>query len=103
MEANEDWETRREKLIKMLTVDNEILDLHSILKELEYPNKKVLINDIKSISKSLKSKGLILKFSPPSCIACGYVFRLKRNEYKIPSKCPKCKKERIDWPFIKIK
>ena len=97
------WETRRQKLIRMLTIQEVTVDLRFVLSALEYPNKNSLLRDVNSIVKTLKSKGITLVFSPPNCIACGYVFQHKSKELKIPSKCPKCKQQRIDWPLIKKK
>ena len=103
MNDSETWETRRQKLIRMLTIQEETIDLHFLLKELEYPNKRSLLKDVNSVVKTLKSKGITLIFSPPTCIACGYVFQLKAKELKIPSKCPKCKQQRIEWPLLRKK
>ena len=97
------WETRRQKLIEYLSIPNISLDLKTIMKELEYPNKHVLIDDIASIAKTLKAKGLKLIVLHPSCIGCGYIFRQNKDSFKIPSKCPKCREERIKWPSIAIK
>jgi len=96
------WETRRQKLIKLLVEEKLILDLRSILKELEYTSKKSLINDVQSIAKTIKNSGRTLIVSPPSCIACGFKFQIKRGQLKIPSKCPKCRQQRIDWPTIRV-
>jgi len=102
MSNSDTWETRRQKLIKFLTIHKSTIDLKSILRELEYSNKRALIEDIMSITKTLKSKGIMLTVEPPSCIACGYIFQQTINHLKIPSKCPKCKQQRINWPSIKI-
>ncbi len=96
------WETRRQRLIKLLVDENLKLDLRSILKELEYSSKKSLINDVQSITKTLKNEGKTVIVSPPSRIACGFKFQIKRGQLKIPSKCPKCRQQRIDWPSIKV-
>ena len=103
MEDSDTWETRRQKLIRMLTDQEETIDLRFILRELEYPNKGSLLKDINSVIKTLKSKGVMLFITPPTCIACGYVFQVRTKELKIPSKCPKCKQQRIAWPVIKKK
>ena len=103
LEENE-WETRRQKLIKFLKEYDAIHDLRTLMREMEYPNKKVLINDIESITKTLKNDRIILQIQPASCIGCGFVFRRKpKDAFKIPSKCPKCKQQRIEWPSLKIK
>jgi len=97
------WETRRQRLIKVLKTQNILLDLRNIIKELEYPNKRALIEDIKSIAKTLKNEGIQLKINPSSCASCGFIFKQKFDSLKIPSKCPKCKQERINWPSIEVK
>ncbi len=103
MDDSNSWETRRQRLIRRLTIQKETIDLRTILRELEYSSKRALINDITSVVKTLKNKGIILVLDPPSCMACGYKFRQKLAKLKIPSKCPKCRQQRIDWPSIKVK
>ena len=102
MEESNTWDTRRQKLIKLLTVQKAIIDLRSIMREMEYPNKKALVNDVQSIAKTLKNEGQTLVVKPPSCMACGYTFHVKKEMFKIPSKCPKCREQRINWPSIKV-
>jgi len=80
-----------------------LLDLRRIIKELECSSKKVLIEDIKSVAKTLKNEGTQLKINPSSCASCGFIFKQKIDSLKIPSKCPKCKHERINCPSIEIK
>lgn len=80
----------------------DIHDLKSLLRELEYSGKKRLITDIKHIAKTLRNEGLQILVHPASCRACGYIFNQKAYRLKIPSKCPKCKEERIKWESIKV-
>ena len=103
MKESDTWETRRQKLINFLVNQKATLDLRQIMRELEYSNKRALLNDIMSISKTLRNKGKDLIIDPPSCIACGFIFQVKAINLKIPSKCPKCKQQRISWPSIKVK
>ena len=42
-----------------------------------------------------------LRVEPARCRSCGFVFR-KRRKLKTPSRCPKCKSERIDEPVFWI-
>ncbi|MFX1394928.1 MAG: transcriptional regulator [Promethearchaeota archaeon] len=97
------WETRRQKLINFLEIQKLTLDLREIMREMDYSSKKELLNDIISVSKTLRNKGKSLIIEPPSCIVCGFEFQIKRTNLKIPSKCPKCKQQRINWPSIKVK
>ena len=103
MDDSNTWQTRRQKLIKILKEYSYSVDLRSLMKELEYSSKRAMINDIMSIAKTLKNEGIQLVISPSSCNACGYVFRHKKTKLKIPSKCPKCREQRIEWPSIRIK
>lgn len=103
MNDSNTWETRRQRLIRLLTVQKFEIDLKLIMKEMEYSHKRVLINDIISISKTLKNEGKYLVINPPSCAACGYIFQSKLTSLKIPSKCPKCREQRIYWPTIRMK
>ena len=103
MKDSDTWETKRQKLISFLVIQNDTLDLRQIMREMEYSSKRALLNDIMSISKTLGNMGKYLIFDPPSCIACGFVFQIKGTNLKIPSKCPKCKQQRISWPLIKVK
>ena len=89
------WQTRRQKLMDLFKNNRISTDLRSLMREFEYPNKRILINDVMSITKTLKNKGLLLSISPPSCKVCGYVFQHKKTTLKIPSKCPKCREQRI--------
>lgn len=102
MDNQDIWKTRRQKLISTLKNVNSSIDLRSLMKEFEYPNKKSLIRDIMSIIKTLKNEQLQVMISAPYCNACGYTFRIKKELLKIPSKCPKCKEQRIEWPTIKL-
>ena len=103
MKESDTWETKRQKLINFLVNQNATLDLRQIMKELEYPSKRALLNDTMSISKTLRNKGKHLIILPPSCIACGFVFQIKKTNLKIPSKCPKFKQQMISCTSIKVK
>ena len=87
MKESDTWETRRQKLINFLEIQKATLDLRQIMRELEYSNKRALLNDIMSILKTLRNKGKDLIIDPPSCIACGFIFQVKVINLKIPSKC----------------
>ena len=42
-----------------------------------------------------------LRMYPAKCVHCGFVFK-ERSRIRKPSKCPKCKSERIDAPLFFI-
>jgi len=61
-----------------------------------------IYEDLEHIARSLKNSGFVLLVQPPACKSCGYVFRdLKR--LKKPSKCPRCRSERIYPPRFIIR
>ncbi|MBD3338173.1 MAG: transcriptional regulator [Candidatus Lokiarchaeota archaeon] len=102
MKKEDTWKTRRQRLVELLVDQRLTLDLEFIMRELEYESKKGLIRDLRSISKSLKYENYQLVVSRPHCSSCGYVFKQKGKRLRIPTKCPKCKNERIIWPSVKI-
>lgn len=103
MEDSNTWKTSRQLLMDTLIKFKEIHDLKSLMTELEYPDKKNLIQDIESIARTLKNEGYILEVYPPTCQSCGFEFKQKKHKLKIPSKCPKCKAQRINWPRIRLR
>lgn len=59
---------------------------------------------LKHIAKTLRrshSGRAVLYMIPPSCKSCGYVFKGLDTPRK-PSKCPRCKSQRIDPPRFYI-
>jgi predicted Zn-ribbon and HTH transcriptional regulator len=102
MSKENTWKTKRQKLIDIIIQDKEITNLKEVMNLLEYFSVKRLVKDIRSITKSLQNDGYILLASPPQCKDCGYFFPKKSSKFRIPSKCPKCRNERIRWPNLKI-
>jgi predicted Zn-ribbon and HTH transcriptional regulator len=101
--SDEKWMTHRELIKKQLKIPGIELNLELIHTEFEYPNKASLIEDLKKVALSLKAEGYRIRIIPATCIACGYVFKDKSEDIKIPSRCPKCKNERINWPKLALK
>ena len=95
------WETRRQKIMGMLELW-EVVDLTHLMAELRYSKKESLIEDVKSLAKSLSAEGKVLLVEPPSCVNCGFVFDIGDRGFRIPSKCPRCKQQRISWPRIAL-
>ncbi|MEJ2248407.1 MAG: transcriptional regulator [Candidatus Lokiarchaeota archaeon] len=102
MREENTWKTRRQKLIEILKEEKEITNLKEIMGMLEYFSIKRLVKDIRSITKTLQGEGYTLLASPPQCSDCHYFFPKKNSKFRIPSKCPKCKSERILMPKLKI-
>jgi predicted Zn-ribbon and HTH transcriptional regulator len=96
------WKTNRQWLIDLLKDKKYELSLEDVMRDFEYRSKKALIRDVMSVANTLKNQGITILVNPARCRDCGYRFRQRKKKLKIPSKCPKCKGERISWPSIKI-
>ena len=59
--------------------------------------EKEVYGHLPHIARSLPKQGKKLKITPARCIACGYVFKDRQRVNK-PSRCPRCKSERIEHP-----
>ena len=59
-----------------------------------------ILEDLKHIKLSVRPKKLVVV--PAKCEDCGFVFK-ERKKIKAPSKCPKCRSERISEPLFQIK
>lgn len=59
-----------------------------------------IVTDLEHIARSIKPKER-LEVQPSMCRACGFVFKT-REKLKKPSKCPRCKHEKITEPVFSI-
>ncbi|MDH5816077.1 MAG: transcriptional regulator [Candidatus Nezhaarchaeota archaeon] len=97
-------ETLRERIIKILRDSSEPLTADNIITLLGLADIKSrdVYEHLKHIAKSVRAKGHeVLVMIPPSCRTCGFTFT-NLDKPKKPSKCPKCKSERIAPPAFKI-
>lgn len=90
--------TRRERLHDLLLSREDGWSLEEIERMLEAP-RQTLIDDLQHLQMSLRHKPGRLLMVPPSCVSCGYVFRL--DVPKAPSKCPSCKSRDLADPIFK--
>ncbi|ABL87656.1 conserved hypothetical protein [Pyrobaculum islandicum DSM 4184] len=91
-------ETIRERLIKILLESKEPLTIHQLqsLAQTELkPNE--LYEELEHVRRTLKRMGYRLVIVPATCKKCGYQFT-DREKLKKPSRCPRCKSERIEPP-----
>ncbi|RLG79778.1 MAG: transcriptional regulator [Thermoprotei archaeon] len=100
------FETLREKIVDILIKAEEPLSVSQIasLLGLSSREERTIYTALTHIAKSVrrKSKGkLQLVMIPPVCKKCGYVFK-HLDKPRRPSKCPRCKSERIEEPKFKI-
>jgi predicted Zn-ribbon and HTH transcriptional regulator len=56
---------------------------------------------LRHLEYSLAHSGEQLRASPPHCIKCGFEFS-QRERHSRPSRCPRCKSERISPPSFQI-
>ncbi|AKG38860.1 hypothetical protein MA03_05720 [Infirmifilum uzonense] len=108
MSQNEE-KTTREKLIEIFLNNPGVeFTLNELLLRLNLKERdaKQLLNNINHVAKSIKrltGGKAYLAMRPPTCLDCGYIFR-DLESARMPSKCPRCKSERIIPPsFILLR
>jgi predicted Zn-ribbon and HTH transcriptional regulator len=57
---------------------------------------------LEHLARSLVHQGLALEVDPARCIACEWQFE-DRRRFGRPSRCPRCKSERIDPPRFSVR
>jgi predicted Zn-ribbon and HTH transcriptional regulator len=90
--------TRRERLRELLFSSDDGLPLDDIEKILE-ARRSTIIADLEHLRLSFKHQDARLFMVPPSCTACGFVFKLEAP--KAPSRCPQCKSRALNMPIFK--
>ncbi len=99
--------SRRKKIIEILKSTNKPLTAREIARLLNISPRdlKVVYEDLRHIARTLKRTGggrEKLEVYPPYCANCGFIFT-KRERLKKPSRCPRCKSERIVPPRFIIR
>ena len=96
--------SRRERIIELLSTTEVPLDVGQIAAALgiDARNARMLYEDLEHIARSLKGSGMTLLMVPPTCRACGYVFK-DLEKPRRPSRCPRCRSERITTPRFIIR
>ena len=82
--------TRRQEMMAMLREREWTLDE---LARNFVVHKKVIINDLEHIARSV-SRPSRLQIRSPTCEGCGYRFK-DRTKFNDPSRCPMCKNEHL--------
>ena len=92
--------TRRQRIINLLEErDYSPSELALALDMRGKGAKKVILEDLKAIQKTLRREGKVLLIKPAECRKCGFLFP---PEIKVPSRCPRCKSEWIEEPRFRI-
>ena len=100
--------TVRERIIKILMEARRPLTAREIAMTLGLDpasSEAEIYEHLRHIAKTLRrrhGRKPVLYMIPPQCRDCGYVFSDLTEPYK-PSKCPRCKSQRIDPPRFYIK
>ncbi len=82
--------TRREQISMML--QEHPWSVEQLARFFEVPIKMV-VDDLHHVEKSMKASHRF-QHHPPICQACDFTF-VGRDKFHRPSRCPKCKSERI--------
>lgn len=90
--------TTRQQMIELLS--KEALEARELSQMLGIREKEVF-EHLAHIVRSLTSRNRRLVITPSECLACGYVFS-KRGRLNKPSRCYRCKKERISAPRFQV-
>jgi predicted Zn-ribbon and HTH transcriptional regulator len=57
---------------------------------------------LEHLERSFKNTGQKLAVLPARCVACGFAFKDRARKGR-PSRCPKCKSERIEPPRFSVR
>ena len=101
-----DFLTLREKIMKLLLESSEPLSVSEIAAYLglDQRDKRIIYDALLHLAKTIRRKSQYrqqLVMIPPMCRNCGYVFK-DLDKPRKPSRCPRCKSERITEPRFKI-
>ncbi len=96
------FESRRERIIEILKNSDRPLSVNELAAFLGLNPReaKSLYEDLGHVAKTIyrKSGGReYIAMIPPRCLSCGFVFK-DLGRLRRPSRCPKCKSERIAPP-----
>jgi predicted Zn-ribbon and HTH transcriptional regulator len=89
--------TRREEIVVRLS--EVALDFEQLRTELDVP-VHVLDEDLRHVARSVRATGGRLKVERPECVDCG--FRFRRESFKPPGRCPRCRSHRISGPVLRV-
>lgn len=99
------YQTVRERITGLLINTETPLTAEEIIATLDLKiTPKDVYEHLEHIAKSVRRvyrNTYVLVMVPPTCRSCGYVFK-DLEKPRRPSKCPRCKSERIAPPAFKI-
>lgn len=96
-----DLTTRRQQIAEMLVMG--FWGFEELRRELAIP-VGLLAEDLQHLEKSARRGGRKLEVEPATCAECGFAFRERVGKHlHPPSRCPKCKGERIAGPRFRLR
>ena len=91
-------ETIRQQMIRLLSTD--VCSARDLSQMLRIQEKEVY-SHLSHIARSVVSQSHRLVVIPSRCLACGHIFD-KRTKLTKPSRCPRCRGERIEHPKYQV-
>lgn len=99
-EAQEATATQRQRIVELL--EGSEWSFEELRRELAVP-AWALEEDLRHVDKSLRRGHARLRVEPARCLACGFVFQDRApRHFHAPSRCPRCRSERISQPRFRI-
>ena len=95
---NESNQTVRQQIVSLL--EESECSVKDISKNIGVREKDIF-DHLTHIHLSMKNRKEKLHISPYTCQLCGFTFE-NRKKFNRPSRCPKCKKSRIDAALYSI-
>ena len=93
--------TLRQRIVDRLR--REELGFEELRREMEAP-ARLLEDDLRHIERSLKAGSARLRIEPARCLSCGFTFEDRAARHlHAPSRCPRCRSERIADPRFQIR
>jgi predicted Zn-ribbon and HTH transcriptional regulator len=93
-------ETQRHRLEVLLS--EESWSVEGLRRLLRLPARD-LEEELEHLDRSLRRRGSKIEIEPAECIGCGHVFEVRKaRRFHAPTRCPKCKEERIHEPRFHI-
>jgi predicted Zn-ribbon and HTH transcriptional regulator len=93
-------DTVRQRLMRWLARSE--YSFEDLRTALEIPARE-LEEELRHVEKSARGQGLRLRVREPACRDCGFAFPGRtRKHFHPPSRCPKCKSQRIEPPSFRV-
>jgi len=104
---NNQFLTLREKIYLILLERKELISVREIMNilNMDRRDEDLVYTALQHLAKTIKRRSQgkqELVMIPPTCISCGYVFK-DLDKPRKPSKCPRCRSERISEPMFMIR